>query len=188
MENNNELFNKFEEKLETSLIEIATAKGMLDGKLYIVDELVEKWDEIAPEYLADAIKEIKDYPTVAIAWSGYIGMGIASLWDTVWEDYSKRSNIYAEFSAPRGFDCMDEYVLEEMLNLQLESQEAVELENLMRSLSNTALTLIRKENIEPMSSDAFYIYARTIKIMFKIGVSVILKKLGYKYEKVTVCS
>ena len=188
MEKNIEFFNNFEENLETVLIEIATSKGLLDGKLYIVDELAEKWGEIAPEYLADAVKEIKDYPTVAIAWAGYIGMGVASLWDSVWDQYSQRANLYAEFAAPRGFDCMDEFVLEEMLNLNLEDKEAVELEGLMRSLSNTSLTLIRKENIEPMSSDAFYVYARTIKVIYKIGVSIILKKLGYKYEKVTVCS
>ena len=46
--------------------------------------------------------------------------------------------------------------------------------------------MIRKENIEPQSPDAFYVFARSVKVLFKVGVSIALKRLGYKYQKVTV--
>jgi len=48
--------------------------------------------------------------------------------------------------------------------------------------------MIRKEGIEPQSPDAFYVFARSVKVLFKIGVSVALKRLGYKYEKVTIAN
>ena len=46
--------------------------------------------------------------------------------------------------------------------------------------------MIRREGISPQSPEAFYIYSHSVKVMYKIGVSVILSKLGYKYEKVIV--
>ena len=181
-----EFYTQFREKIEAALVKYCQGKGVIEDNLFIVDELDELWDKMAPDYMADAVPEIVDYPTVAIAWAGFLGMGIASVWDTDWSSYAERNDVYSLFQSPRGFDCMDEYIMEEMLNLELDSKEAEELENILRSCSYLAEALIRKENIAAQSKEAFYCYSIIVKIMYKIGVSVILGKLGYKYTKMVV--
>jgi hypothetical protein len=43
--------------------------------------------------------------------------------------------------------------------------------------------MIRKENIEFGSVKAFYVLSRTVKVMYRIGAALQLKRLGYKFEK-----
>ncbi len=183
---NKEFYARFEQTIETTLENYCKGKQLIGENILIVEELNELWDAIAPEYMADAVPEISEYPTVAIAWAGFLGMGAASIWDTDWENYNKRDDRYNFFRDPRGFDCMDEYILEEMLNLTLESPESEELENALRSCAYLAEALLRKENIEAQSQEAFYCFAIIVKHLYKIGVSIILNKLGYKYEKLTL--
>ena len=49
------------------------------------------------------------------------------------------------------------------------------------------MTLIRREDTEAQSTKAFYIFARTTRVMFRIGAALELKRLGYKFEKQVVC-
>ncbi len=186
MEDNIEFYTQFTQKVEAALVKYCQGKKMIDADLLLVEEIEEVWDKIAPDYMADAVPEIVEYPTVAIAWAGFLGMGVAALWDTDWANYSNRDDLYSVFQKPRGFDCMDEYIMEEMLNLELESKDAEELENVLRSCSYLAEALIRKENIASQSKEAFYCFSIIVKIMFKVGVSVILGKLGYKYTKMVI--
>lgn len=181
-----EYYNQFEQNLAEALLLECTQKGFADQRLLNVEELDLKWDEIAPEYLVHAIPEIAKYPTVAIAWAAYVGMGLAVLWDKNWEEQQHRTDLYESLVSPRGFDCMDEYIVEELLGLRLDSDENKQLTQLFQTLSEQALNMIRKENVEPQSIDAFQIYGRTIKVLFQIGVSVALKGLGYSYQKVTL--
>lgn len=176
----------YEEQLTKTLLERCTAAGFLDGQLLEVEELDEKWTQIAPEYMADAVPEFNNYPAVAIAWSAYIGMGMAAMWDGAWDQYKDDQEIYTTFRAPRGFDAMDEYVTEELLGIDTNSQEYSSIEELLRGCAHTAMSIMRKEEIEAQSTDAFYIFASTAKVFFRLGVAVSLKILGYKYEKVKV--
>lgn len=186
MMENRDYFDKYEEKLTDVLVQLCTGLGVMNGQLLAAEELEEKWKEIAPEYMVDAVPQIQDYPTVSVAWAGYLGMGLAVLWDKEWSKYKDDPDLYKFFVRPRGFDCMDEFIVEELLGLGLESKEFTEIEGVIRSCARTAVGMIRKENIEPQSPDAFYVFARSVKILFKVGVSIALKRLGYKYEKVTV--
>jgi hypothetical protein len=183
---NIEYFDKYEERLTELLVQQCTALGMMNGQLLAAEELEDKWKEMAPEYMVDAVPQIQEYPTVSVAWAGYIGLGIATLWDKDWENYKDNSALYKVFAEPRGFDCMDEYIMEELLGIGLESNEYAEIEGAMRSCGKTTVGMIRKENIEPQSPDAFYVFARSVKVLFKVGVSIALKRLGYKYQKITV--
>ncbi|MBR5801861.1 MAG: hypothetical protein IKY25_03840, partial [Alistipes sp.] len=76
-----EFLDSFSRKLAKTLIEQCTADQMLDGELYTVEELDEKWNGLAPEYMAAAVPQIAEYPLAAIAWAAYVGMGAAVLWD-----------------------------------------------------------------------------------------------------------
>ena len=183
---NIEFYEQYEQRLTNVLVDLCTSRGFLSGQLYMIDELDEKWNEIAPNYMVDAVSEVNEYPSVAIAWAAYLGMGVAALWDTVWSDYKDVDNLYDKFREPRGFDAMDEFVLEEMLSLELKSSMAKNIEDLLRSCARLAISTIQKEEPEAQTSASFYLLASTVKVFFKIGIALELKLLGYNYEKVVV--
>ncbi len=173
----------YEDNLLRTLLRQVTDAGFLRGELLAVEELEERWTTSAPEYMAAAVPQIKDYPLVSIAWAGYFGIGASVLWDSDWESYADIEDLYTVLASPRGFDCMDEYVTEGLLGYELEGKEAVALENMLRSVAQTADTMIRKENIEAQSVMAFYVFARTTKVLFRLGVAIGLRILGYNYVK-----
>lgn len=183
-EQQHELLNKYEEGLRNALTKHLTEKKALDGRLLEVEELNEKWRTSAPSYMADAVPEIGKYPLVAIAWAMYEGMAAAVLWDKEWKRYADTEDFHKMLTEPRGFDCMDEYITEVLLAMPLGSKDAEELEDLIRSTAERALSLIRKEQVEAQSVMAFHVFARTTKVMFEAGVAVSLRRLGYNYVKV----
>lgn len=174
----------FESRITDELLKLCKQYGVLDGTLLSTDDIDARWNELAPEYMADAVPNIADYPTVAIAWAGYIGMAVAHQWDEDWTAHCKDE--YKSYYGEQGFDDMDEHIVRDVIGFHLESREAVGIEEMMRRLGETALTLIRRERIEPQSPMAFHIYARVVKVMFRIGAAVELKRLGYKFEQVNL--
>ena len=178
--------NSFTEKLSDTLVKQCTVDGVLDGKMLMVEELNEKWRTSAPEYMVDAVPQIAEYPSAAIAWACYVGMGAAVLWDKSWGEYKDTEDWYSIMAKPRGFDCLDEYVIECLVGYKLDSEENQKLEAVIRKCANTAQTMIRKEGIEPQSVMAFHLFARVVKVFFELGVSLELKHRGYKYVKVNL--
>lgn len=183
-EQQHELLNHYEETLRKTLVEYLTEHKWLDGQLLSVEELNDKWRTSAASYMADAVPEIAKYPLVAIAWAMYEGMGAAVLWDKEWKRYEATDDLHQMFTAPRGFDCMDEYITEVLLALPLGSAEAEKIEDMARSTAERAQMLIRKEAVEAQSVMAFHVFARTTKVMFEAGVAVSLRRMGYNYVKV----
>lgn len=183
-EQQHELLNRYEETLRKAVVEYLTEHKWLDGQLLSVEELNDKWRTSAASYMADAVPEIAKYPLVAIAWAMYEGMGAAVLWDKEWKRYEATDDLHQMFTAPRGFDCMDEYITEVLLALPLGSAEAERIEDMVRSTAERAQMLIRKEAVEAQSVMAFHVFARTTKVMFEAGVAVSLRRLGYNYVKV----
>lgn len=183
-EQQHDLLNKYEESLRKTITDRLSEAKWLEGRFLEVEELNEKWKSSAPSYMADAVPEIAKYPLVAIAWAMYEGMGAAVLWDKEWNRYENTEDFHKMFCEPRGFDCMDEYITEILLTAPLNSTEAEKIENMVRSTAETALSLIRKEQVEAQSVMAFHIFARTTKVMFEAGVAVQLKRMGYNYVKV----
>lgn len=174
----------FESRMTDGLLRLCKQYGMLDGTLLATDDIDARWQDFAPEYMADAVPNIADYPTVAIAWAGYVGMAVAHLWD---EDWALHCNDdYKSLYGSAGFDDMDENIVQNLLGFHLESQEAKNIEQMMRRLGETALTMIRRENIEPQSPMAFHIYARVVKVVYRIGAAIELRRLGYKFEQVNL--
>ncbi len=111
----NQFLIDFEERLLRALLRQFTDAGFLDGELLAAEELDEKWNSSAAEYMAAAVPQINDYPAAAVAWAGYFGVGCAVLWDTAWDQFSSFEDLYTPIAQSRGFDLMDEYVMEEML-------------------------------------------------------------------------
>ena len=185
-EKDREFLASFAEKLEKTLVDQCTADQLLDGKILEVEELDEKWRTSAPEYMVAAVPQIAEYPAAAIAWACYVGMGASVLWDKSWAEYKDVEDWYSMLAKPRGFDCLDEYVVECLVGYRLESEEHQRLEGVIRKCANTAHTMIRKEGIEPQSVMAFHIFARAVKVFYELGISIELRHRGYKYVKVQV--
>ncbi len=175
--------NQYIIKLSEILYQIAAGRGFIIEKPFEIDELIEKWDQVAPHYVADAVVEFQDYPTVAIAWAGYVGMGMAKIWDTNWAESHNHSNFYELFKNPRGFDYMDDYILEEFFGLNKNDEVYKKITSLWQSISSSALTVMHKENVTPQSQEAYNLFVSTVKTTYKIGISIALNMMGYKYEK-----
>lgn len=182
MEDTTQYFDKYEENLQREILKMCSSLGMLDGELLASEDIDFKWKEWAPEYIAVALPEVNNYPDFAIACAGYAGMAAAHWWD---EDWGRHHS--AEFDSllgPRGFDDMDEHIVQKILGLTLDSVEAKQIMNILLCCAQKASTFIRHEQIEHQTVKAFHIFARTVKVMFRTGAALELKRLGYKFQKV----
>lgn len=179
-----EYLQNFEKALAEQLTKMLSDKKLLGGYTFEVEELTELWHRLAPDYMADAVPQIADYPLAAIAWAAYFGAGAAVMWDK--QTLKADENTYLRLRDARGFDEMDEYVAYLMLDAGIKQAEIDKVEDALRSAAISAETAIRKEGIEPQSVMAFHIFARVVKVFFALGASVALHLMGYKYEKVKV--
>ncbi len=181
---NDKYLDNFEDKLREELVNLCTSYGMLDGNLPATIDVEERWSDFAPEYIADAINEIKNYPTVSVAWAAFIGVAVAHYWDTNLDLFKTAK--YKSFYGENGFDDMDEHIMYNILHLSPGSKTANNIEEMIRRCGEKAVSMIRHEQVEPQSPTAFHIFARAIKIMYRIGVAIELKRLGYKLELVNL--
>ena len=184
MEENTQYFDTYEENLQREVLRMCTSLGMLDGELLASEDLDAKWKEWAPEYIADALPEVNNYPDFAIACAGYAGMAAAHWWDQDWGAH--HGSKYETLHGPRGFDDMDEHIVQNILKLDLNSSEAKQLMNILLCCAQKAVTFIRHEQIEAQTVKAFHIFARTVKVLFRTGAAIQLRRLGYKFHKVNL--
>ena len=178
----NKYFETYEENLLQEMLRVCTSLGMLDGELLNSEDIDLKWKEWAPEYIAESLPEVNSYPEFAIGCAGYAGMAVAQWWDTDWG--RNHSMKYESLHGPRGFDDMDEHIVQNILGLSLDSVEAKQIVNILLCCAQKAVDMIRHEQIEHQTVKAFHIIARTVKVMFRIGAALQLKRLGYKFHKV----
>ena len=179
-----EYLEKYEDSLAEHLVRMLTIDGRLDGRLLTTDDFYQIWNEMTESYVADSIREIADYPLVSLGWAMYLGLAVAKYWDDEWSIYSKVPNLYEYIRDKRGYDCMDDYIKEEVL--ALDPEEAGRLEALVQTCAQQVLARIRHEQIEPQSPMAYHVYLSSVKVLFHIGASIELKRLGYNLEKVDV--
>lgn len=173
-----EYLDEYEKRLEKLLAGLCGT----EGGMFLVEELEERWKEDVPEYMVDAVSQINHYPAFTLAVAGFYGMALAALWDTNWEAHKNDS--YVGFKTlGGGFDTVDEYILEHILDIKPDSHFRTQVDDMMRTLSHTVMTAIQHENIEHQTTRAFYILARSAKVMFRAGVTFELRHRGYHYEK-----
>ena len=182
MEENSKYFDTYEENLQREILKMCTSLGMLDGELLNSEDIDHKWKEWAPDYIAEALTEVNSYPEFAIACAGYAGMAVAQWWDQDWGRH--HSAAYETLHGSRGFDDMDEYIVQNVLGLSLDSDDAKQIMNILLCCAQKAVTFIQHEHIEAQTVKAFHIFARTVKVMFRTGAALQLRRLGYKFHKV----
>jgi hypothetical protein len=186
MEENTQYYDTYESNLLQEMLRTCSSLGMLDRELLNSEDIDQKWKEWAPEYIAEALPEVNSYPEFAIACAGYAGMAVAKWWDEDWGRHHGAK--YESMHGSRGFDDMDEHIVQNILGLALDSIEAKQIMNIMLCCAQKAITFIQHEHIEHQTVKAFHIFARTVKVMYKIGAAIELRRLGYKLHKVDMNS
>lgn len=176
--------DNFESLLQDGLIKVCQGNGLVGDELLDSPDVTGKWEDYIKDYVADAVENFNDWPQTAIAWAGFLGLGVARNWDRSWEKHSHDS--YKDYYGEHGFDDMDEHILHDILGLDLESPEARKISDTLSSCALATLGLIRHEGIEPQTSRGFYILIRAYTVLYRIGAGIELKRLGYKKVAVRV--
>lgn len=177
---NIEYLDTFELSLHEKLLQLCRSHGKLAGVFPSSENIDDYWKFVGPEYLADAVQLVGDYPVVSVAWALYMGMAVAHGWD---EDWNKlMTTPYNEFYGERGFDDMDEHIVADILGISLGSSAAQDIENLVRSCGELTVQLIYQEQVEPQSIVAYHIFVRAARAMYRVGAALELERLGYKMQ------
>ena len=172
----------FEIKLNKDLHEYFLAKGKIDERMTECPDIEDLWEKIGNAYLPDGAREFNSYPTVALGWIFYVGMALAKYWDTEWDVYSKVENLYTYLRDKRGFDNMDDFIREEVLLLN--EEERKKLQELVGDCAARVYNILRHENVEPGTKDAFLLFVDCIHQMYLMGMAIELYHLGYKMTKI----
>lgn len=171
---------KFEDRLKKILLQYLRQENVVGERFPICPDVEEKWQELLQAYLPDGVREFNEYPMVSLGWVMFIGMAMAKFWDEDWEVYGTLNtlSLYEGLRNKRGFDEMDEYILEDVLKLDEEGcKKTTETVAECASITNT---LLRKENVEPGTKEALQAYLDSLHQMYLMGMAVQLNAMGYK--------
>ena len=179
MDNNEakKLVSEFEEKVHKDLIAFLQKKEALDPHVPECPDVEEKWGEIARAYMPDGAREFKDYPVVSLGWMMLIGMAMAFYWDKDWEKYSKEKNIYENRRDKRGYDNIDETVVEDVLGYSGEAAEKIS--ELVAECASRVYGLLNHEHVEPGTEAALGCYIAALNQLYLAGMAMELNALGY---------
>ena len=198
--------NEFEDKLHEDLHQFLLSMKEVDERLPECPDVEDKWEPIAKAYIPDGIREFQDFPSASLGWMMYIGMAVAKLWDTEWEMmeqreqsdacinsaesrqnsterqiYSKLDDLYTYLRDKRGYDSMDEYIREEVL--QLTGVDYTVLEKLVGECASRVYNALMHQRIEPGTKEAFNAYVSCLHQLYLMGAAMQLKRMGYHMTK-----
>lgn len=171
----------FEESLHRDLHSFLVSLKEVDSRIPECPDVEGKWAEIAKAYLPDGIREFSDYPSVSLGWMMYIGMSVAKFWDMEWGIYSKVENLYAYMRDKRGYDALDEYIREDVL--QLSGADYTELEKVVGECASRVYNALHHQNIEPGTKEAFHAYVACLHQLYLMGAFMQLNRMGYHMSK-----
>lgn len=177
MNESKEIVKAFEEKVRKDLIEFLQKKGALDPHVPECPDVEEKWPVIARAYMPDGVREFQNYPVVSLGWIMFVGMAMAFYWDTDWEKHSAQTDFYQRLRDMRGYDNMDEAVVEDLLGYAGEAAEKTT--GLVAECASRVYSLLNHEHIEPGTETAFGCYAAALHQLYLAGMAMQLNTLGY---------
>ena len=173
-----EELDRFESVLEAGLLKMASGEGLATEMMGCPD-IDGTWDRYIKEYVGDAVENFNDYPEAAIGFAAFLGMAVANRWDKDWAEL--KNTPYKAFYGKRGFDDMDDHIMQDVL--QLPDEVSKKCSSFLDSCSLAALGLIRHEGIEAQTASGFYVMVRCCSVMFRLGATLELRLLGYHLEK-----
>ena len=174
-----EFLDRYERILSDGLVKLCTGAGLLQGEMMRCPDADDWWDAHIKEYIEDAVENFNEYPLAAIGWAAFLGMGVAWHWDRDWKESGAAGKLgYKSFYGSRGFDDMDENILNKVLHLVPEQVKKVS--DTILSCSQAALGLMEHEGIETETALGFYVLSRTYTVMFRLGVAIELRRNEYR--------
>ena len=170
-----EYLEEFERIMENGLLKVC---GL--GSLLSSEDITGRWEEFIKDYVADGVENFNQWPEVALAWAGYLGAAVAHQWDGDWQAHCHDS--YRSYYGTKGYDDMDENIIQHVLGFDLESEAARKITSTLQNCAAAILGLYRHQNIEIQTEDGFYILVRSFGVMYRIGAAIELARLGYHNE------
>lgn len=174
---------KFENMIRQDLHQFLLSMKEVDARLPECPDVEDKWEQIAKAYIPDGIREFQDYPSASLGWMMYIGMAVAKLWDTEWDIYSKLDDLYTYLRDKRGYDHLDEYIREEVL--QQTGDDYTALEKLVGECASRVYNALRHQDIEPGTKEAFNAYVSCLHQLYLMGAAMQLNRMGYHMTKMS---
>lgn len=172
-----ESLDRYEQLLSEGLYKICDMAGLTNGEM-ISPDIEDKWDDYIKDYVGDAVANFNDYPNAALGFAAYLGMAVANHWHKDWALF--KDDDYKSYYGPAGFDDMDDHISKDILLLT--DRETKSLADKLCSCCEAILGLISHENIETQTAFGFYVLSRSYTVMFRLGASIELKRLGYRKE------
>lgn len=173
--------NDFEVRIRENLRRYLLEQGLIDERMPECPDVEDKWREVGEAYLPDGVREYGAWPTVSLGWMMFVGMALARLWDTDWENCGSRTDLYALLRDARGYDSMDDHIMEDVLALDEDSRKKTSA--LVAECAGRTDSMLRHENIEPGTPEAFRVYVACLHQLYLMGMAVELKALGYRMTK-----
>ena len=173
---------KYCEGLGKHLLSVMQQKGIFSGMLPSTPDIDSRWTELGPLYCADAVREYNAYPDVALAWAGYLGMAVASCWDSDWVHSATLP--YEVLKGEKGYDYMDEYITEKFLGHKVGSEEGNRIADTLRTLAMEANSFMLHYGAERGSTYAYRLFLESCRVMYSFGAGLHLKTLGYSFSKI----
>lgn len=171
------IVEEFEQKVRKDLLSFLQKKEALDEHVPECPDVEEKWSIIARAYMPDGAREFKDYPVVSLGWMMFIGMAMSYYWDTDWEKYSSLQNYYEELRDKKGYDNLDETVVEGLLGYAGEAAEKIT--ELVAECASRVYGLLSHEQVEPGTEAALGCYIAALHQLYLAGMAMELNALGY---------
>ena len=171
----------FAEKLLEDLHRYMVNRDAVDERMPECPDVESKWPAIAEAYLPDGAREFASYPVASLGWMMFIAMAVAKFWDTDWERYDTVDDLYLMLRDKRGYDNLDEYILDEVLDLH--GDDAEQMQNLVGDCAERVKHALFTLDIEPGTVDAFKAYVACLHTMYQMGMAVQLKSMGYHMVK-----
>ena len=171
----------FAEKLLEDLHRYLVNRDAVDERMPECPDVEGKWTAIAEAYLPDGAREFASYPVASLGWMMFIAMAVAKFWDTDWERYDKVDDLYLMLRDKRGYDNLDEYILDEVLDLH--GDDAEQMQNLVGDCAERVKRALFTLDIEPGTVEAFKAYVACLHTMYQMGMAIQLKSMGYHMVK-----
>lgn len=175
------MIENFASTLLTDLHRFLVERGVMDERLPECPDVEAKWVPVAEAYLPDGIREFANYPVASLGWMMFVGMAVAKFWDEDWEKYGKVDDLYTQLRDKRGYDNLDEYIMDEVLDLHGDAAE--ERQTLVGDCAERAKRALFAQDIEPGTAEAFNGYVACLQCMYQLGMAMQLNAMGYHMER-----
>ena len=168
----------FGDKLKVLLLQYLRQEGAVGERFPICQDVEDKWENILNAYMPDGVREYNEYPMVSLGWIMFVGMAMAKYWDVDWEKYADKNDIYENLREKRGYDEMDEYILEEVL--EFDEEKCKKVTDIVAECACITNTFLRNQNIEPGTIAAVVAYFECLHQLYLMGMAMQLNDMGYK--------